>query len=734
MGYFLYTFSAPRCRTTKEVQDAGGTVVQNPNGTVSVYQPNGLPVALTKPCCERLDPSYTFDFDNQECRWSDTGSSGTTCPTDLAPFKIVLNPEGNDGVIFSDGFDANETCILDISFDYLFNFECDKVLSSLNSLQSAITDEEVKLLQDLEGKKEEIDALIKSQQTQLTQLITQLENTPYVIVCEDTNLDLGGGELGGDLPVDNDPIRSGDDNTSDNPLGTLPDPFNPTAPFSFPEFVTYTYCLTALGLQSWETILGTNTYNDWVNSEGSNTSLYGCNEVNQLVTLDGNTGNLLGLCSVDVNERQVLVKRITELQTLIKRNIRIYEDLCAQIEAINPNADCDTFLEILENLDVCMTLEIFDSVSNTHTTVYEEQLFNVGAGNLYQHLVNTSGQTGFFISALTQTQLANSGQDCKILGTQWVTDLIPQSGAQTPLELQALQALFKDSFESNWLNFETRIDDPNIINQLINKKIKISLKVKDCCVDFGILVDRIVMDKKCTSIDSTALQISKCPGFDLVRVCDNKKSWLTNEDPKHREFDLKHRDTQYDINNYKLALNSKEVDLDINPANAIEQDVFCYIQDNPCLLDCSTGGTTSITFDTDLDFVEILSAETVCCDASYTSACTLDSVWNIEAILGCETIYSNESFYTSTGITDTPTQAMYITELNNIATALGLGFTTGATSVTFSHTIDCDDINYLDKTLSVNLGLDITTTCLATKQFQDGENFQFQDGEDYDFN
>jgi hypothetical protein len=41
------------------------------------------------------------------------------------------------------------------------------------------------------------------------------------------------------------------------------------------------------------------------------------------------------------------------------------------------------------------------------------------------------------------------------------------------------------------------------------------------------------------------------------------------------------RQTNYNINDTRLVLNSKEVDLDISIASGIEHDVWCYIVDNP---------------------------------------------------------------------------------------------------------------------------------------------------------
>jgi hypothetical protein len=102
-------------------------------------------------------------------------------------------------------------------------------------------------------------------------------------------------------------------------------------------------------------------------------------------------------------------------------------------------------------------------------------------------------------------------------------------------------------------------------------------------------MDNIVLDKACTQIDRTDISITKNPGFDFKRVVDNKKSWVDID--LSREFIIESiketnpiRQTNYNINDERLVLNSKEIDLDINIATAIETDIWHYIVDNPCLL------------------------------------------------------------------------------------------------------------------------------------------------------
>ena len=80
MGYF-YT-----CNTTDIIND-GGSVVENTNGTVSLFVTTGnlsrVPTPITKSCCEALNPNYMFNTDTQECRWSEGG-----CSTDLIIYLI----------------------------------------------------------------------------------------------------------------------------------------------------------------------------------------------------------------------------------------------------------------------------------------------------------------------------------------------------------------------------------------------------------------------------------------------------------------------------------------------------------------------------------------------------------------------------------------------------------------------------------------------------------------------
>jgi hypothetical protein len=152
-------------------------------------------------------------------------------------------------------------------------------------------------------------------------------------------------------------------------------------------------------------------------------------------------------------------------------------------------------------------------------------------------------------------------------------------------------SLVSTIFASEWLHYTTYITDPVVITKIANKKIKISLNVNNSCGDFCVLIDTIALEKTCIDIDRQDIYLTQSPGFNLDRVVDNKKSWLNNDFFVNREFDVSNnlgnqsiRQTDYDVNDERLIINSKEIDLDINIAKGIEHDVWCFLNDNPCLL------------------------------------------------------------------------------------------------------------------------------------------------------
>lgn len=290
---------------------------------------------------------------------------------------------------------------------------------------------------------------------------------------------------------------------------------------------------------------------------------------------------------------------------------------------------CTSAIQALENLDVSFTLDVVESSPSGETlvTVYEGPLFpKIGDGNLYNYITTNSGQTGFYIcgdpiigdptnltscSPMNFNSLPTSNvYSCNQLRTLLKNQLFVESGLPNTLSGQNSfnNSISNNAFISQWLHFSSIVNDVNVLTKIKNKKIKISLKINDACVDFCVLLDSIKLEKICTLVDKNELLISQSPGFSLERIRDNKKSWLNNMSRVHRDFSIKTynnlnpiRPTDYYPNDERLVINSKEIDLDISLASAIETDVWCYMNDNDCLLTaitqpCScvvTGTTTS---------------------------------------------------------------------------------------------------------------------------------------------
>ena len=107
------------CSTQADIERGGGTIVKNTDGTVDVFYRGISNFQINnKACCEIL--GFKFNIDKQRCYWSDVPAEK---PCSDCTTKVVYNPRDNDGVIFN--VNTSETCELDISLDYLLNFDCD---------------------------------------------------------------------------------------------------------------------------------------------------------------------------------------------------------------------------------------------------------------------------------------------------------------------------------------------------------------------------------------------------------------------------------------------------------------------------------------------------------------------------------------------------------------------------------------------------------------------------------
>jgi hypothetical protein len=148
------------------------------------------------------------------------------------------------------------------------------------------------------------------------------------------------------------------------------------------------------------------------------------------------------------------------------------------------------------------------------------------------------------------------------------------------------------TFNSCWLTADFTISDNRLINLLNSNPIKLGIEISGIDVNFSVLLDNISMNQIWESVNSVDKTILKCPGFNLQRIIDNKKSWSKTSIPTNRNYILPQRETNYELFDSRLLINTKEIDLDIDPAYAIEGNVLSYIDNNNNIL---TGGTINFS-------------------------------------------------------------------------------------------------------------------------------------------
>jgi YVTN family beta-propeller protein len=370
-------------------------------------------------------------------------------------------------------------------------------------------------------------------------------------------------------------------------------------------YIYVNYCLTDLGLQVWEGILNASggSYQGFILG---NPNSYTCADVIALAN-QKNAADLFRDCKVPFGTKSEILVQINELMSQLNTLQTQLTTLNGELVILRETFEiqststkgCTSMIDALESLDVEMHLDIVNA-DNSLTSVFSAATFQAidSTTNLYDYLINNPN-SGFYICG--DPSKDNVGlSNCTTLSLD--EDVEPNVDSCNSIVEDLIDALSSvpgadinnipyNAFASQWLTYSTVISDPKIIGLITNKKIKISFKINFSCVDFCLLLDNLVLDKSCRSVDRNDITISQNPGFDLQRVIDNKKSWIDNTSPTNREFLISKsngnnpiRQTDYDVNDERLVINSKEIDLDICVASAIETDVWCYLNDNPCAL------------------------------------------------------------------------------------------------------------------------------------------------------
>jgi len=229
--------------------------------------------------------------------------------------------------------------------------------------------------------------------------------------------------------------------------------------------------------------------------------------------------------------------------------------------------------ELLEEIELTVQIEkvIFDDslpIPNNLETVVSETMFNID--NIFTFL-DGNENTGILLNGTQRS--------CGPVSQNFLNDLSPNDDVVNDFTLN-----------SDWVSFRLEITDPEILESIYNENLKVSIE-GNSLANFSIVIDDVKLNRVCDVPTPPPFLDDECPKFELKRVIDNKKSWVENEEIVLRNFDLERRLTNYTINEEKLSINTKEVDIGINPSQAISDDVFENVVNNPCLLEPASACT-----------------------------------------------------------------------------------------------------------------------------------------------
>lgn len=604
------------CYSYSTIVAGGGLVNENPNGTVSVFinQNGGLiPFKLNKICCENLKSGYIYDSNGQACIWSTESNESEI----NEPYKITINTNNNDGTIVE--FDSKLDCRLDVSFDYLISYKCEELLDVINKASvNPIINGYLSQISDIRIQINDKNNEISLINNQISLLQSNFDATSYSISCSSF------------------PIEDNSPQTVQSPIGSTSS-FGRTGfgigPFSFAVMTTKTFCLTEpAGLNKWSDILD-GRFQSFING---NSNSYTCDDVIAIASLndlDGNGNQIIYVneCSTPFGTKTIIKQELdAKIQSLVVANDELAV-LTAQLESVQGLLDdfdfdgCLTPIDVIENLDVSCNIEYVDDNGSIQSISSNNFFPKLGNGGLYQYLINNT-DSGLYICgdsglSCTPMYLGDSNSQlntsiCNDVKLSLINSLFIDSGYQNSTSgFTAFKStLPANSFVSSWKTNTFSITDDSILAVLNGKKVKLALIVNNSCSDICIYLDNINLNKTCELVENTSMTIYSSPSFDVKRVIDNKKSWIDTD--SERLFEIERLDgknpirpTNYNVNDDRLIINTKEIDLDLTISDGIADDVYNFIKDNPCML---TGDTTcdicteSCCGDDKIDFIKLL--------------------------------------------------------------------------------------------------------------------------------
>lgn len=250
----------------------------------------------------------------------------------------------------------------------------------------------------------------------------------------------------------------------------------------------------------------------------------------------------------------------------------------------------DKYLDVFNGLELIATIEKVEMKEILPNVVYESQY---GINTVYSDDILKITDFGDYLSGNTETGIRLVGSSSNIT--------LVENGFLNSLG-DKCKVISGSTFNSCWLKHSFKVTDPETLTAIANEKIKLGIEIRGVDFDFSLLIDKIVMRKTCELLEKTEKKIVKCPGFELERVIDNRKSWLYNDTIELREYGLVQRETNYLSLDSRLLVNTKEIDLQVDPSLAIESNLLSYIQNNEI---CFLSGDTTYG----VDFQELLTTE-----------------------------------------------------------------------------------------------------------------------------
>jgi hypothetical protein len=297
--------------------------------------------------------------------------------------------------------------------------------------------------------------------------------------------------------------------------------------------------------------------------------------------------------------------------------------------------DCDRMYDCMNNN--CHTIENFNHIkltahlattqSGIQTNKYSKPIIEVSD---FVNYIKDNDETGIILS----------GNNCDII-FECITNELGDDCVN----------MNENTLNSDWKHFDMIINDTTILNEINGYNITIVVQNENCTCGLNLLLDNIKINKTCKQTLTQLESITVNPGFELEKIRDDKKSWLYSHNKEHRQDNhLEFRETDYIKEDERLILNTKEIDISLDSAHAIETDIFNYIKKDDCIVTTPiTGTTTSIsdllgvnvnTLNTEYDLFKIINSKLINVtnrqtSTSYPTKGLLYEYYKNPALIGC---------------------------------------------------------------------------------------------------